>query len=45
MFKAVGHQVIKLSRERYSFLTLESLVSGKYRELSHAEVDRLKHVD
>ena len=45
MFKAVGHQVIKLSRERYSFLTLESLVSGKYRELSHAEVDRLKHVN
>lgn len=45
MFKAVGHQVKKLSRERYSFLTLGNLVSGKYRELSHSEVDRLKHVD
>lgn len=45
MFKAVGHQVKKLSRERYSFLTLDSLISGKYRELTHAEVDRLKHVD
>lgn len=45
MFKAVGHQVKKLSRERYSFLTLDNLVSGKYRELSHSEVDRLKQVD
>lgn len=45
MFIAVGHQVKKLSRERYSFLTLDSLISGKYRELTHAEVDRLKHVD
>lgn len=45
MFKAVGHPVKKLARERYSFLTLGNLVSGKYRELSHAEVDRLKHVD
>ncbi|WEV40643.1 pseudouridine synthase [Lactobacillus sp. ESL0681] len=45
MFKAVNHQVEKLSREKYAFLTLDSLVSGKYRELSHAEVDRLKHVD
>ncbi|WEV42837.1 pseudouridine synthase [Lactobacillus sp. ESL0684] len=45
MFKAVNHQVDKLSREKYAFLTLDSLVSGKYRELSHAEVDRLKHVD
>ncbi|RMC39914.1 MULTISPECIES: pseudouridine synthase [unclassified Lactobacillus] len=45
MFKAVNHQVRKLSREKYSFLTLDSLISGKYRELSHAEVDRLKQVD
>ncbi|MCX8725391.1 pseudouridine synthase [Lactobacillus sp. B4007] len=45
MFKAVGHQVNKLSRERYSFLTLGNLVSGKYRELTHSEVDRLKQVD
>lgn len=45
MFKAVGHQVKKLSREKYAFLTLDSLISGKYRELTHGEVDRLKHVD
>lgn len=45
MFKAVGHMVDKLSRERYSFLTLQSITSGQYRELSREEVDRLKHVD
>lgn len=45
MFKAVGHQVQKLSREKYAFLTLDSLISGKYRELTHGEVDRLKHID
>lgn len=45
MFKAVNHVVKKLTREKYAFLTLDSLISGKYRELSRAEVDRLKHVD
>lgn len=44
MFKAVNHQVKKLSREKYAFLTLDSLISGKYRELSYAEVDRLKRL-
>lgn len=45
MFKAVGHLVEKLSREKYAFLNLNSLSAGQYRELSHEEVDRLKHVD
>lgn len=45
MFRAVGHTVEKLSRERYAFLTLQSLSSGQYRELTREEVDRLKHVD
>lgn len=45
MFKAVGHLVEKLSREKYAFLTLENLVSGQYRELTREEVDRLKQVD
>ena len=45
MFKSVNHQVKKLAREKYAFLTLASLVSGKYRELTHEEVDRLKDVD
>ena len=45
MFKAVHHQVKKLAREKYAFLTLDSLISGTYRELSREEVDRLKNVD
>lgn len=45
MFKAVNHLVDKLSRERYSFLDLQGLISGQYRELNHKEVDRLKQVD
>lgn len=45
MFKAVGHPVEKLSRERYAFLDLHALTSGQYRELTREEVDRLKHVD
>ncbi len=45
MFKAVNHLVDKLSRERYSFLDLQGLTSGQYRELNHKEVDRLKQVD
>ena len=44
MFKAVGHLVDKLSRERYAFLDLHSLTSGQYRELTREEVDRLKHI-
>lgn len=45
MFKAVNHLVDRLSRERYSFLDLQGLTSGQYRELNHKEVDRLKQVD
>lgn len=45
MFKAIGHPVIKLSRERYAFLDLKGLNSGEYRELSRVEVDRLHRVD
>lgn len=45
MFKAVNHLIDKLSRERYSFLDLQGLISGQYRELNHKEVDRLKQVD
>lgn len=45
MFDAVGHKVEKLARESYSFLTLEGLVSGKYRDLSRQEVAELKKND
>ncbi|MQS97929.1 pseudouridine synthase [Companilactobacillus halodurans] len=45
MFEAVGNKVEKLSRERYGFLTLDGLVSGKYRDLTRQEVAELKKQD
>lgn len=44
MFLAVKHPVEKLSREQYGFLTLDGLVSGKYRDLSRQEVAKLKEI-
>ena len=41
MFKALGYNVIKLKRERISFLTVEGLSSGDYRLLSIHEVKKL----
>ncbi len=38
MFLSVGHKVLKLKRERISFLTLQGLNSGEYRHLSNKEV-------
>lgn len=42
MCEAVGCPVSRLKRIRYAFLDLENLRPGQYRELSHAEVARLK---
>lgn len=42
MFEFVKHPVTKLARESYGFLTLEGLVSGKYRNLTRQEVALLK---
>lgn len=42
MFDAVGHKVEKLARESYGFLTLDGLVSGKYRNLTRQEVAEFK---
>lgn len=42
MFKAVGYNVIKLSRERVGFLTLKGLTSGDWRFLTRDEVAKLK---
>ena len=44
MFEAVHHFVEKLAREKYAFLTLKSLNSGEYRELTNEEVFRLNHI-
>ena len=41
MFKAIGFEVLKLKRESISFLTLDGIKSGEYRELSIKEVKKL----
>ena len=41
MFEKVGYDVLKLKREAISFLTLDGLKSGEYRELSIKEVKSL----
>jgi 23S rRNA pseudouridine2605 synthase len=42
MFEAIGHDVIKLKRERYGFLTLSGLKAGEARELTPHEVKQLR---
>ena len=42
MLAAIGHTVISLKRTGFSFLTLNSLESGKYRELTLEEVQKLQ---
>ena len=41
MFKAIGYEVLKLKRESVSFLTLDGLKSGEYRQLSIKEIKTL----
>ena len=42
MMKAVGHEVLKLTRERYGMLDLTGLTPGEYRPLRYEEVQALK---
>ncbi len=42
MFEAIGHEVLKLKRERYGFLTLNGLKAGEARELTPHEVKQLR---
>jgi pseudouridine synthase len=42
MLAAVGHQVTQLHRSRYAGLTVEGLGPGESRELTGAEVERLR---
>lgn len=44
MFEKLKHPVIKLSRERYAFLDLTSLMAGQYRELTNDELDKLQEL-
>ena len=41
MFDAVGHEVLKLKRERIAFLTLSGLNSKEYRKLNNKEIKQL----
>ncbi len=41
MFKAIGYDVLKLKREKISFLDVKGLKSGEYRMLSIKEVKKL----
>jgi 23S rRNA pseudouridine2605 synthase len=42
MLEAVGHPVRRLHRSRYASLTADGLAPGAWRELTSAEVDRLR---
>jgi 23S rRNA pseudouridine2605 synthase len=42
MLKAVGHEVLKLHRESYGFLTLAGVPAGQWRRLKTSEVMQLK---
>ena len=44
IFMALGHKVISLHREQFAFLRVDDLKEGQYRELSQAEIDRLKEL-
>lgn len=44
MFEAIGHNVIKLKRERFSFLDLGTMNPGDWRELTAFEVDKLRKI-
>ncbi|MFD2445905.1 23S rRNA pseudouridine(2605) synthase RluB [Bacillus sp. CGMCC 1.16607] len=42
MFAAIGHEVLKLKREKFAFLTLQGLSTGDIRELTPHEVKQLR---
>ncbi|MBU5594262.1 rRNA pseudouridine synthase [Amphibacillus sp. MSJ-3] len=42
MFEEIGFPVLKLKRERYSFLDLTGLQPGDYRELTRLEIQKLR---
>jgi pseudouridine synthase len=44
IFMALGHKVVKLHREQFAFLRVDDITPGKYRELSSAEIAKLKEL-
>ena len=41
MFSSIGHEVIKLKRESFSFLNVKNMNAGEYRKLTIKEVKKL----
>ncbi len=41
MFESIGYKVLKLKREKYSYLDVNNLKSGEYRTLNPKEVKKL----
>ena len=41
MFETIGYEVIKLKRDKFAFLNVDSLKSGEYRKLNPKEVKKL----
>jgi len=44
IFMALGHKVVKLHREQFAFLRVDDLPLGKFREISSAEIAKLKEL-
>ena len=44
MLEAVGHPVTRLHRSRYAGLTVDGVESGRWRELTEAEVESLREL-
>jgi len=44
IFMALGHKVVKLHREQFAFLRVDDIPLGKHRELSAAEIAKLKEL-
>jgi 23S rRNA pseudouridine2605 synthase len=42
MFERIGQAVVKLKRVRIAFLTDQGLAPGRFRQLTAAEVERLR---
>jgi 16S rRNA U516 pseudouridylate synthase RsuA-like enzyme len=42
MFERIGQAVVKLKRVRIAFLTDRDLAPGRFRQLTAAEVERLR---
>ncbi len=42
MFRALGYRITEIKRIKYSFLTLQGVKEGEYRQLTDKEIEQLK---